>query len=616
MNPRTKLLLTSILVVAFVSLMIVAVTIGTLYRVSLNQRRTDLGHIVRSRARLMEAVARAELAANENDPARAVAVTLKLFADAHERFQEIGETGEFTIAKREGDQIVFLSSHRHAERREVQPVPWDSQLAEPMRRALSGQSGTVIGLDYRGETVVAAYEPIADLNWGIVAKVDLAEVRAPFVRAGLLTGAAALLVTVVGIVVLIRASKPLMDRLEGADVAVRESEQRFRELFEHAHDLIQAVTAEGRFLYVNPAWCRTLGYSADEIDSLTMFDVIHPDCLDHCMKLFQRVMSGEDVGTVEAVFQTKDGQPVLVEGHASCQFDEYGRPIATRGIFHDVTFNRKAQDLLRNEASARQLRLDDMTAHAAEMEIARDRAESADRVKSAFLATMSHELRTPLNSIIGFTGILLQGLAGPLNDEQAKQLGMVQGSARHLLSLINDILDLSKIEAGQLDVEAKPFNLAETIDRAVKTSMPAAERKNLELRMDVAPDIGEVVGDKRRVEQILLNLINNAVKFTQTGEVKVTCERIEGNFVMRVTDTGLGIKPDDMDALFEPFQQLDSGTNRAQEGTGLGLAICRRLAGLMGGDISVESTLGAGSTFTFKLPSGAAADSGRHFASD
>ncbi|WP_237754285.1 ATP-binding protein [Geobacter sp. OR-1] len=237
-----------------------------------------------------------------------------------------------------------------------------------------------------------------------------------------------------------------------------------------------------------------------------------------------------------------------------------------------------------------------------DLAVARDRAEAADRLKSAFLATMSHELRTPLNSIIGFTGILLQELGGPVNEEQAKQLNMVKNSANHLLSLISDILDISKIEAGQLKVVLEPFNLRDSILKEAQTIRPMAEKKGLGLSVEVADDVGLIASDERRVEQILLNLLSNAVKFTEQGCISVRCVREDGNYVTSVTDTGIGIKAEDQEFLFQPFQQIDTGLSRKYEGTGLGLSICKKMAELMGGSIRVESSLGKGSTFTLILP--------------
>jgi PAS domain S-box-containing protein len=238
----------------------------------------------------------------------------------------------------------------------------------------------------------------------------------------------------------------------------------------------------------------------------------------------------------------------------------------------------------------------------AEVVEARDAALSADRLKSAFLATMSHELRTPLNSIIGFTGIVLQGLAGPLNVEQEKQLRMVQNSSRHLLALINDVLDISKIEAGQLDIHCAAFPMLPAIQKIVSVILPLAEKKGISVRTELSPEVSEIFSDQRRVEQILLNLLGNAVKFTDRGEVVVRCWRDKEWITTTVQDTGIGIDPKHHQSIFEPFRQADTGLARKREGTGLGLSICKRLVELLGGFISVESALNQGSTFTVRLP--------------
>ncbi len=230
------------------------------------------------------------------------------------------------------------------------------------------------------------------------------------------------------------------------------------------------------------------------------------------------------------------------------------------------------------------------------------KAESADRLKSAFLATMSHELRTPLNSIIGFTGILLQKLVGPLSEEQEKQLKMVQGSARHLLELINDVLDISKIEADQIMLVKEEFDLCASIQTSVEKVKHPADKKGLALVTDLQPDTLTIVSDRRRVEQILINLLNNAVKFTEAGSVTITSRVMDGRVKVSITDTGIGIREEDLQTLFKPFRQVDTGITRQYEGTGLGLSICKRLIDLLGGGIAVTSDPGKGSTFAFDLP--------------
>jgi signal transduction histidine kinase len=242
----------------------------------------------------------------------------------------------------------------------------------------------------------------------------------------------------------------------------------------------------------------------------------------------------------------------------------------------------------------------------AQLSRARDQAEAADRVKSAFLATMSHELRTPLNSILGFTGILLQELAGPLNEEQARQLSMVRNSSKHLLNLINDVLDISRIEAGEMTLTREPFRIAESAESVMDLLRPLAEEKSLELELHLHGGSRERLGDQRRFEQILLNLLGNAIKFTDRGRVSLTVDTrsdtAHNGVLVQVEDTGIGIREEDLPNLFRPFRQIDSTLSRKHEGTGLGLVICKRLTDLMGGDIRVSSQWGTGTRFTVHLP--------------
>ena len=229
----------------------------------------------------------------------------------------------------------------------------------------------------------------------------------------------------------------------------------------------------------------------------------------------------------------------------------------------------------------------------------------ASRMKSAFIANMSHELRTPLNAIIGFTGALLMKLPGPLTTEQDKQLNTIRTSARHLLSLINDILDVAKIEAGKVTLELETVQCQEVVKDVVDTLRPLALQKGLALEMDLAEPAILLQTDRRALTQILINLANNAIKFTETGTVRVTLAQRPGegqNIIeFSVADSGAGIREEDQAKLFQAFSQLDSTSTRHAEGAGLGLYLCQNLANLIGGSLFFKSDFGRGSTFTLAL---------------
>ena len=237
-----------------------------------------------------------------------------------------------------------------------------------------------------------------------------------------------------------------------------------------------------------------------------------------------------------------------------------------------------------------------------------DELETASRHKSEFLANMSHELRTPLNAILGFSQILQQKLFGELNDKQEEYVEDILSSGNHLLSLINDVLDLSKVEAGQIELDVEPFSLREAVERGVAIVRERASKNGVTVAAEIDPEVQIVEADERRIRQILFNLLSNAVKFTPAGgRVDVTAARAGAEVEVAVTDTGPGIAPDDRERIFEEFQQTDVGAKH-REGTGLGLALSKRLVELHGGRIWVESELGSGSRFVFTLPLEGVAD--------
>jgi PAS domain S-box-containing protein len=390
--------------------------------------------------------------------------------------------------------------------------------------------------------------------------------------------------------------------------AVARSEKRFSDtMLESMPGVLYFYDEHGRFLRWNRQFEIVSGYSREEIARMHPLDFFplaeKPELQRRIAAVFEK---GES--SLEASFMAKDGSVTPHFFTGKRVFFDGSTCLVGVGI--DISERKRAEVALRELNETLETKVATRTD---ELRAALARAEAADRIKSAFLANMSHELRTPLNSIIGFTGILLQGLAGALNSEQDKQLGMVRASARHLLELINDVLDLSKIEANQLDVRAEPFDLGASVERVIAAIRPLAERKGLALTAIMSPALSEIVSDRRRVEQILLNLLGNAVKFTEHGSVTLKAELEEAfrrsptgapapAVRLRISDTGIGIAPQDLATLFQPFRQIDTGLGRVHEGTGLGLAICRRLAGLLAGEIVATSELSKGSDFTLTLP--------------
>jgi signal transduction histidine kinase len=228
--------------------------------------------------------------------------------------------------------------------------------------------------------------------------------------------------------------------------------------------------------------------------------------------------------------------------------------------------------------------------------------EETSRHKSEFLASMSHELRTPLNAIIGFSQVLREEMFGPVNEKQAEYLDDIVSPGNHLLSLINDVLDLSKVEAGQVELEVEPFSLREALERGVVIVREQATEEGVQVELSAGPEVDVVEGDERRIKQVIFNLLSNAVKFTPAGgEVEVTAARVNGEVRVSVADTGPGIAHGDHERIFEEFQQAEAGLDQS-EGTGLGLALSKRLVELHGGRIWLESEVGKGSTFVFTLP--------------
>jgi len=385
------------------------------------------------------------------------------------------------------------------------------------------------------------------------------------------------------------------------------SREQFKLAVEGSNDGIWDWDLRDNSLYLSARWKEMLGYQSDELPNVfaTFEKLVHPEDKQRVLEYVEHYLKGEiDLYDIEFRMKHKDGSDRWILARGKAVRDEKGKLIRMAGSHSDITDRKQSQlalarsrDQLERANQELQNSIDLANKLASE-------ARGASTAKSEFLANMSHEIRTPMNGIIGMSGLLKDT---PLDDEQKQYVETVQTCSNQLLSLINDILDFSKIEAGRLEMETVDFNLPQAVEEVAEMLAMQAEQKGLDFHCFVSPEIPPSLrGDPGRLRQVLLNLANNAVKFTAEGEIVIRAELdgIQGDHAtvhFSVKDTGVGIPADRMDRLFESFSQVDASTTRKFGGTGLGLAISKQLAEMMGGQIGVESVEGDGSTFWFTV---------------
>ena len=300
------------------------------------------------------------------------------------------------------------------------------------------------------------------------------------------------------------------------------------------------------------------------------------------------------------ILELIEGMPLLA-GTVETHIDRGRKPFDLPSVQINKQFMSIKGRLISNGTM---LMIEDITAQKkaeAELQRANTRLRELDSLKSMFIASMSHELRTPLNSIIGFTGIIIQGLSGDINNEQRKQLKIVKSSAAHLLSLINDVIDVSKIESGKVELSIGRFDLPALLDEVKSTFTPDAEQKGIRLSLETPGGLS-IRSDERRAKQVIMNLVSNAVKFTDSGKVEIKAARGDGVVAVSVRDTGIGMRREDLKRLFKAFSRIRVKGMPIKEGTGLGLHLSRKIAELLGGSIRAESDFGKSSEFIFTLP--------------
>jgi signal transduction histidine kinase len=410
-----------------------------------------------------------------------------------------------------------------------------------------------------------------------------------------------------------RASEEIEEnyrKLRLAEAQARAESDRLNLIIDSVADPIVVTDASGATSLMNePAerlFTIPIGASAPEQRSVQANDAHFSSFIAGMLVSADQRRVGE-IGLVEPA--TSDAMPV--EAIAGKILSEHGELTAVVTILHDRREALEKAELyeqLKQASDELERKIQAATADIAQQnELLRRQAielEQASQLKSQFLANMSHEFRTPLNAMLGYTSMLLQGVAGPLEASAKRQLGRIESNGRHLLTIINEILDISRIEAGRMPLQLSTFRIPELVGEVKSELEPIIMRSKLAVTLDLPKDLKPISSDRQKVKQILLNLLSNALKFTHHGAVTISVRpnRVERTIVLSVSDTGIGIEPADQEKIFEDFRQLDNSPTRAYGGTGLGLSICRRLAQMLGGRIAVHSQVGKGSTFTLTLP--------------
>jgi cell cycle sensor histidine kinase DivJ len=371
------------------------------------------------------------------------------------------------------------------------------------------------------------------------------------------------------------------DRQRAADMAAAEGTAMYRFLADNATDMITRHSSDGRIRFASPACHALLGRQPDDLKGEVPSALVHPEDLKPIQSAFMDAAYFGRAGAAEVRLRRRDNSYVWAE--IRCRPADGTAPADIVAVTRDIT-ERKSHERALIEA--------------------RDAAESASRAKTAFLANMSHELRTPLNAVIGFSEVMTREIFGPVGSQRYQEYSrLIHESGNHLLDLINSVLDMSKIEAGKFDLHEELFDLGEEASSAVRFVSHAAERAGVAVKLSVAPAAAQVFADRRAIKQMLINLINNGVKFTPRGGEVVVCADVgAGGLIIAVRDTGTGIAKADLEKLGRPFQQVEGPQTRAKEGTGLGLALVKSLAAMHGGEMVLQSALGIGTTVTLRLP--------------
>ncbi len=550
----------------------------------------------------------------------------------------LGATGETLIGVRTENEALFINKLRHdptsALKRKVELGNKD---AIPIQEAVQGINGSGISVDYRGKEILAVWRHIPLLNWGLVAKIDVSEAYGPLYKLGLIKGIIGLFTLLVVAVLAIFFAKSItnpIDKLRQGAQAIGEGHldyrigltgkdeiSQFANTFDRMVDNLKKVTTsrdeldkeiherrelEDKLLKLNLA----IEQSTSAIiitDDDAVIEFINPHVISetgftreetignkpniwksgkHTEKFYKGLWStlkSGDTWEGEFINKRKNGDIFYWSSSVSPIRDSEEKITHYVQVATNITERKKMEEDLKRSKEV---------------------AERASQAKSDFLANMSHELRTPLNSIIGFSEVLEDETFGPMNEKQKDYASDIVGSGKHLLSLINDILDLSKIEAGKMELLLSNFDLKNLLEESLVLVKEKAMKHGFNISTDIADDVGNVEADQRKIKQIIYNLLSNATKFTPDGgEIGIRASKKDDHFEISVWDSGIGISDEERKKVFEEFTQLENIYSKEQQGTGLGLSLVKNMVELHGGKINVASEgKGKGTTFTFTIP--------------
>ncbi len=718
------------LIMITVVFLITGIILFMMYEATLRDSRFDLTETLENQVSIIQTAY--SISKNKDQ-------IIQLIHNSQQKYLGIGKTGEFTLAEKRNDSIVFLLAHRNISFSKLKSVAFDSNIAMPMRMALSGQTGTSVGRDYRNKKVLAAYIFIDELGWGAVEKIDLEEIQKPFISTLILIITLSFILVVIGSLMFIRITNPIIKEL-------KDSEEKYRLLVEGQADLIVKSDREGNLLYISPSYCEKIGIPENELIGKKYMPLVHPDDLEYTLKAqeslwlpphtsyteirvkikdswqwiawsnraildnygnvneivgvgrdisrqkeseialrdseerFRRIfeegplgmaISGEDfifkktnaafqkmigysekelcslsfkdithpdhiLADTEAVkklfrgelpiyhtekrYNRKDGQTVWGASTLTAIFDKNKKFLYCLVMIENITARKNAEMTLLQQRHEVEKKNEEYLKLNEELNIsvekiqninyellkAKEKAEESDRLKMVFLSNISHEIRTPMNAIMGFSELLEK--ADITSEKQEKFTQIIRKRSTDLLTIINDILDISKIDAGQLSIFEAPCNLKDILkelqdyyDARIKLN----NGKNVVFKVDDQLKNNEhnIKTDIIRLNQVITNLVDNAIKFTDKGSISLGCQLKDGaELYFYVKDSGIGIPKNKHEMIFERFRQVEESHKRQYGGTGLGLPICKGIVELMGGRIWLESDINQGSTFYFTLP--------------